>query len=344
MQLILDYRPPAVTTHITISEGFVPMPSRPILVVIDEKVPQELLTPFLSQNCLFMPGGEASKSRKMKETLEDELLRRGLGKDVLLIGIGGGALLDLVGFVAATYMRGVDLWIVPTTLLAMIDSGIGGKNGINFAGAKNVLGTVYQPERIMIETKFLEHLPLFELQNGSIEMIKHAFLVGEKLDSTSILQRDPKTLMASIAHNIEIKIRIVEESCRRPPIRELLNFGHTIGHALEAMEGFSISHGMAVAMGMLAESRLGALPQGKIDELESSIRQTGLPLKISRRYSRAEWRQAFSHDKKSRGGRPRFVLFDSLACPIERNGEFCHEVEDDKLGAVIEWTENQFVV
>jgi 3-dehydroquinate synthase len=346
MQLILEYQPPLRTTQISISEGLVVPPlDRPTVIVIDEKIPKELIAPFLAHTTapFFLSGGEGLKSRWMKEKLEDELLRRGLGKDGLLVAVGGGALLDLVGFVAATYMRGIGLWLVPTTLLAMVDSGIGGKNGINLEGAKNCLGTTYQPEKIMIETSFLQTLPLLELQNGCIEMIKQAFLGGEAFHIPSLLARDEATLRRAVSQNIATKIRIVEASCSRPAIREMLNFGHTIGHALEAMEGFTLSHGAAVAMGMLAEARLGKLTGEKIAALEQQIRDTGLPLKISRRYSREEWQQAFLHDKKTQKRRPRFVLFDEMGRPLEQNGEYCHEVESAKLEAALDWLEDHFV-
>ena len=171
-------------------------------------------------------------------------------------------MLDLVGFVAATFQRGLPYYAVPTTLLAMVDASIGGKNGVNVLDVKNLIGTIYHPEKIFIDVSFLETLPYFEMQNGVVEMIKHALLDGHESvailekDLERLLKKEKEVLIRAISKNVQFKKEVVEASAKTPRKRDLLNFGHTIGHALEALEGFTISHGQAVAMGILAECRL----------------------------------------------------------------------------------------
>ena len=307
------------------------------VAIYDSRLSQDKLSPILkevSHSIPLMPS-EAIKERSFKAKIEDELLEKNFGAKTLFIAIGGGSLLDLVGFVAATYFRGCPLWLVPTSLLSMCDSAIGGKNGVNASGTKNAIGTIYQPEKVFIDIDFIKSLPKSEMQNGLMEMIKHALLGQFPLDIESILAKDEKALLSTIEQNVAYKIALVENSRDNPKRRDLLNFGHTVGHALELLSHFSLSHGKAIAFGLLCECHLGNPAPSQIDKVESLINRVGMPLELPRIYSFDEWMRAMQRDRKTRDDKPRFVLFDRDGKPIEKEGEVCHEVDHDKLKEVL---------
>lgn len=329
----------------------------PIAIICDSRHLMSLQAQFSAMDSppYFIPieGGELSKTRQMKEWIEDRLIEFGCGGDTCIIGVGGGALLDTVGFVAATFCRSVRFYSVPTTLLAMVDAAIGGKNGVNVGCAKNYIGTLYFPEKIYIDIKFLESLAIREMQNGAVEMAKHLLLVGrpevEKFQHSlsALIQKDKKTLTTAIYESIQIKMAIVKESEILPERRHLLNLGHTIGHAIEVLEHFSLSHGQAVAMGIIAECwlsyRLKMLSEEEYLFIEAFIRSIGLPLFLSQKYSVDAWTGAFKYDKKSKLCQPRFVLLQEIGKPLEKEGLFCHQIDNDMLCSLCEWVNDQFV-
>ena len=208
--------------------------------------------------------GEENKTRATKEQLEDRLLEEGIGKDITFVAIGGGMTLDLIGFLASTYMRGVDVIFVPTTLLACIDASFGGKNGVNTSFGKNLIGTFYSPTQIVIDMDFFATLSKGHILDGLAEGIKHALikdaLFFEEIESnySRLFEKDRAFLRYFIEKNLEIKRWFVKKANRH-----CLNFGHTLAHAIEAVSGYQIPHGKAVFMGMLFASHLSPLEQGE---------------------------------------------------------------------------------
>jgi len=209
---------------------------------------------------ISIPPGEISKSREMKAYIEDEMFKAYCSRDTLIIAIGGGVVLDLAGFVAATFCRGIPVLYIPTTLLAQIDASIGGKTGINTDFGKNLIGAFKHPNQVFISYEFLNTLPDIEYISAFAEIIKHAlikdssyfnFLV-ENVDK--VKSKDPEIALKIIKKSIDIKLDIVQKDEKEKNLRAILNFGHTIGHAIEQACNYKINHGQAVAYGILAES------------------------------------------------------------------------------------------
>lgn len=199
------------------------------------------------------PAGEKSKNRQVKESLEDALLSRRYTKDTTIIALGGGVVTDLVGFLASTFCRGVSLILIPTTLLAIVDASIGGKSGVNTLFGKNMIGSFYQPEKIVINLAYLATLPEEEWFNGKSELLKAA-LIG---DPELFYHFSKISFNEGIERARAVKQRIVNlDPFEKKGIRSLLNLGHTLGHAIELVSQYKISHGKAVAMGIVLEAQL----------------------------------------------------------------------------------------
>ena len=238
------------------------------------------------------PSGEKYKTEKTKKHLEEALFKHSFSKDTTLIALGGGVVLDLVGFIAATFCRGVGLIFIPTTLLAMVDAALGGKNGINTKWGKNSLGCYFIPSQIWIHEQFLKTLSLEELYNGKVEFLKLALVYAPSLLFQSISQ---ETIFAAL----EIKRRIIAQDFEDRGIRRILNLGHTVGHALELLSNYTLTHGKAVATGILIECalsyRLGILTQEDWDLVQKLF-----PFeKIE--FTTSQLIQAMKKDKKNRG-------------------------------------------
>ena len=271
---------------------------------------------------LEVPAGEASKTRAEKARLEDELLSRRLGRDTVLVGFGGGVVTDLAGFVAATYLRGVPFVAVPTTLLAAVDASVGGKTGINTPHGKNLIGAIRQPAAVFADIRFLKTLPEPEFLNGIAEALKMAATRDPELFSGMekgigvLRDREPGALTRLITAAVRIKACVVSADERESGLREVLNFGHTIGHGLENATGYLLAHGAAVAVGMIAESRMarraGYLPPAAEDRLHSLIDSVGLPVRAPDGVERGRVLAALRSDKKARGGKPRFVVLEDI--------------------------------
>ncbi len=354
----LEYNLPARKSHTCIwigSKNFQidhPYPRR--IIIVDHAISKKIVSKLgTTEEVLHLYGGERTKTRKMKEWVEDELIRMGCNHETLLIAIGGGTILDLVGFVASTFCRGLPYYAVPSTLLAMCDAAIGGKNGVNVGNAKNLIGTIYHPEKVYIDVNFLDSLPHVEMQNGLVEMAKHALLSGPKAtfdlekNIDAVLRKDNEVLIRQIAESVSFKKQIVEESVAIPNKRHLLNFGHTIGHAIESLVGFGISHGKAVAIGIIAEcqlaQQLNMLSIEQAARMATLIEAIGLQLTLPKSYAHSEWQQALSHDKKAKFNRPRFVLLKDAGKPHVIGDAYCHEVTDNELFKLFDWINTQFV-
>ncbi len=272
-----------------------------------------------------IPDGEMYKTRRMKEEIEDVLLSHGMGKDSLILALGGGVVLDLAGFVAATYCRGIPYISIPTTLMAMIDAGIGGKTGVNVAQAKNYIGAFHLPLSTFIYPPFLESLAEKEWRNGYAEMIKYGIIASKQLFEQ--LERG-QFCEDMLYESIRIKTWVVEQDPYDRGLRRILNFGHTIGHAVEALSEYTICHGEAVALGIAIESyismHIGGMPQGDYERIIDLLSYYGFSLELKIPCERLI--EALSFDKKNVGASPRCVIIPSIGSTDACDGLFCRSV------------------
>lgn len=319
-----------------------------------EKLQKLMMQSGLETLLFAFPAGEEHKNRAIKEELENRLFENKMGRDTCMIALGGGVVTDLGGFLAATYCRGVPLVMVPTSLLGMVDASIGGKNGVDVPYGKNLVGSIYQPKMVIIDPLTIQTLPVKEVRNGAVEMIKHGLIVDrtyfcfldEKADQ--ILSCDSNVLEKAIFESCLIKKTIVEQDETETGKRRLLNFGHTIGHALEHLTHYSITHGEAVAIGLLVEShlavQLGYLRQEELDSIFKTLKKFGLPLKLPGHFSFEQLLGAMTLDKKSQKGTPRFVMIDAIGSAMPCDGAYCMPVEDRVLFNAFTWMDENFFV
>lgn len=270
---------------------------------------------------LTVPPGERQKSRDQWARLTDAMLAAGLGRDTLMIALGGGVVGDLAGFVAGTYMRGVPLALVPTTLVAMIDASIGGKTGVDTPAGKNLVGVFHDPVAVIADPEVLASLPARELRAGFAEALKHGVVADAEYfervmrDLPSLRSPGGATgaaMLALVTRSIEIKCEIVEGDAREAGRRKILNFGHTIGHALELVSDLQLPHGEAVAIGMAVEAdiaeRIGVAEPGTAARVRAALYAAGLPDARPRDLAAAHIARATRSDKKARGGQVEFAL------------------------------------
>lgn len=312
-----------------------------------EKLQKSLSSLKLEAHLFQFPDGEQYKTRKTKEDLEDQLFQKGLGRDTCVIGLGGGVVTDIAGYVAATYCRGIPLVIIPTSLLCMVDAGIGGKTGINVPYGKNLLGCIYQPKKVIIDPDTLHSLPKKELINGVVEMIKHGLIADagyfeylEKNDK-KLLALDPTVVEKGIFESCRIKKEIVEQDEKEQGKRRLLNFGHTIGHALETLTEYSLAHGEAVAIGLLVESylsvQLNRLDKSVLKQIKQILVNYGVPLHLPKQFPISTFLQAMELDKKSSKGMPRFVMINAIGSPVSFDSHYCTHVDETLIKKALEW-------
>lgn len=261
---------------------------------------------------------EETKTRATWAAISDELLARRLGRDTTLVALGGGVVGDVVGFVAATYMRGVPFVQVPTTLLAMVDASVGGKTGVDTPHGKNLVGAFHRPSAVVIDPSVLETLPPQQLRAGFAEIIKHGAIadadyfssVRAMLERTNVAAQSG-VLAPVIERSVMIKLSIVAGDERESGLRKVLNFGHTIAHAVEAATNYRVLHGEAVAIGMIVEARIaeriGVANHGTAEEIARACVAAGLPTTMPSLDADAVLE--FTHaDKKARGGRVEYAL------------------------------------
>ena len=293
---------------------------------------------------LEFPAGEASKTREMWTVLTDALLDRGYGRDSAIVALGGGVTGDLAGFVAATYARGIPLIHAPTTLLAMVDASVGGKVGVDTPHGKNLIGAFYAPRLVAAEPRTLATLPVRELRAGLAESVKHALIANEahlgwiESHADAILSRDAGTLTELIRTSVAIKSRIVAEDEREDGRRTVLNAGHTVAHALERASGYATPHGEAVAIGLVAEARLGEelgiTAQGTAERVAAVLGALGLPTAVPE-LDGATLLEAMAYDKKSRAGRPAFAFLASPGVPHRGPAGWATEAPVEAVARVV---------
>jgi len=272
----------------------------------------------LSAPLLAFPAGEGRKTRDTWADLTDRLLAHHVGRDAVIVAVGGGVVGDVAGFVAATYLRGIPVVQVPTTMLAMIDSSIGGKTGVNTPAGKNLVGAFHRPRLVLADLATLDTLPAQQLAAGLSEAVKHGVIADA--DYFAFLEREQSAVSAKqdaalervVARSVEIKAGIVSADEREAGIRAALNFGHTVGHAVESASGYSLLHGEAVAIGMAYEARLaermGLAESGLTTRITDLLSAYRLPVVRAAANSVDQLVSKMRNDKKARAGDLRFAL------------------------------------
>ena len=271
---------------------------------------------------VVVPPGERCKTREQWASITDVLLASGCGRDTVIIALGGGVVGDLAGFVAATYMRGVPVVQVPTTLLAMVDASVGGKTAVDTPAGKNTVGAFHPPALVVIDPRTLASLPARELRAGLAEVIKHGVIadcdelervasLGSALDATGAITVD-RGLESLIERSVRIKAAVVAADERELGLRKVLNFGHTIGHGVEAASDYALLHGEAVAIGMVAEARLAervaVAENGTAAAVEQAVSAAGLPARLPPGTAPAHVLELMQSDKKRRHGALEYAL------------------------------------
>lgn len=342
-----------------LKECCIKLNKRPIIITdsnlihtLGKQLQDSLQKQGLPVECFAFPAGEAHKTRETKQLLEDQLLQKQYGRDTCIIALGGGVVTDLVGFLAATYCRGLPVIYVPTTLLAMVDASIGGKTGVNTPYGKNVVGTFTQPHAVFIDTNMLVTLPDNEWHNGMAEMIKHSLIADANMftelqhHSEKMKQRHSDFLIEMIYANCLVKKNIVEQDEHEQGLRQLLNFGHTIGHAIETIENYHISHGEAVAIGMLVEAylsiRYNYLQANTLSTLHKVLQDYGLPLQTSAFLYKQKIQKLLMIDKKTVKNVPRFVLLDKIGKPHQHQNTYSYPVDAAHLSQALDWAAAYF--
>lgn len=280
----------------------------------------------LNASLIDFPAGESSKNIKTVTDIAGKLMESGADRETCLIALGGGVVGDVAGFVASVFMRGVPYIQIPTTLVAQVDSSIGGKTGVDLSQGKNLVGTFYQPAAVFANLSFLDTLPEKEFNNGLAEMIKYGIIDDEKMfrtleDNMEAVKSKDSKLMAGLVENCcQIKKSVVEIDEKEHGLRRILNYGHTIGHSLEAVSRYSITHGEGVALGMIAAARIsekmGYLKNNEDERIEALIRQAGLPVRIPKSLSSEKIISQLKMDKKKKGDVIHFVLLKKIGMPF----------------------------
>ncbi len=276
----------------------------------------------LEVECIEVPEGETHKTLQDAQAVYDHLIENQYDRNTLLVALGGGVIGDMTGFIAATFLRGVPYVQVPTTLLSQVDSSVGGKTAVNHPKGKNLIGAFYQPQLVTIDLDSLRSLPADEFRAGMAEIIKYGVIEDPRLfdflekSSKKILEQDTESLATIIETSCAIKAKVVERDERESNYRMILNFGHTIGHAVEALTDYArFKHGEAVAVGMVYAARLscqlGRCSQKVVERIQSLVEQYGLPSHLPD-FSADEYIQTMYRDKKAHDRNIRFILVNDI--------------------------------
>jgi 3-dehydroquinate synthase len=312
-------------------------PGRTILIT-DEKVAQYYRDQFPACDMITIGLGEKIKTLATIEEIYDQLIALEADRTTFIVGIGGGIVGDVTGFAASTYMRGLAFGFVASSLLAQVDATVGGKNGVNFKGFKNMVGVFNQPQFVIADIEMLKTLPAGEVACGLAEIVKHACIMdAEYFDyieshCDAIGRLDPQVMRKLVYDSVVIKANVVNEDEREAGVRRKLNFGHTIGHALEKTLG--ISHGAAVSVGMVLAADLsrqkGLLPEKEVNRITALLERLNLPTRID--FDRQAVIDALGKDKKRESDRIKFVLLESMGRSV---------IEDITLDELAKWILDQ---
>lgn len=287
---------------------------------------------------ISFPAGEENKNRATKDKIEDEMSKYKIGRDSAVIALGGGVVGDVSGYVAATYNRGLPYIQVPTTLVACVDSSIGGKTGVDTPYGKNLIGAFHQPRRVYIDVNTLRTLPEKEIRGGLAEVIKYGVIKDNILfefleqNVEQVFSLNTDVLIHIIKRSCEIKGEVVELDEKESNLRKILNFGHTIGHAIENFFNYTISHGEAISMGMVAEGEiaveLGIWQKDELDRLVSILKKSGLPVNLPDTLDLKQIIDIMKLDKKARGGKIEMALPKKIGEMAEISGSYGIRVEE----------------
>jgi 3-dehydroquinate synthase len=310
------------------------------LVIITDNTVKKLYAKSLLQTLseypvelISFPAGERSKTRETKASIESALLKKNFGRDTCIIAMGGGVVGDMAGFVAATYMRGVPYIQVPTTLLAMIDSSVGGKTGINTPEGKNLIGAFHPPVCVIADLDCLASLPEKQKMNGWIEALKIFMITDASLFRKAIKAGGPSEELIKKA--VALKAEIVAQDPSEQNIRAILNFGHTMGHALEVISDYKLLHGYAVAYGILVEARIALnrdlINPKEYDFINTSLLDLGIEGKALKKFPITTVLDCSRLDKKSKNELCHMVLLNGLGKVYQENNQFTHPVTDAEI-------------
>jgi len=282
------------------------------------KLMDSLAAASLPADLITFPHGEESKNLATIGQLASSLAGMGVDRKDALIALGGGVTGDITGFLASVYMRGIPFVQIPTTLLAQVDSSVGGKTGVDIPEGKNLVGSFYQPRCVYIDGKVLLDLPAEEMLNGLAEVIKYSIIKDRrffdylKKNLQAVQERNLPVLEEIVYRCCSIKAQVVEADEKESDLRRILNFGHTIGHAIEAASGYALAHGLAVSMGMVAAGKIAMgkslLSEEDLAAISGLIADFGLPVSVPSDMDRQHIKRYLKTDKKAVGGRPFFVL------------------------------------
>lgn len=297
------------------------------IVFTDENVAKHW--PVADRQVIVLPAGEHTKSFEFFESCHRRLAELRANRNTTIVAFGGGVIGDLIGFVAATYMRGVPYIHIPTTLLAQVDSSVGGKVAIDLAEGKNLVGAFFTPTEVLVCTEYLSTLEPREFNSGMAEVWKYGAIMDAEFFEA--LEESTMTPDAIARRCVKLKTRVVEaDEFEMTGYRAILNFGHTVGHAIEKVENYSGNkHGEAIAIGMVAEARLGEAtgmtPAGTSVRIERALLKQGLPVRVPREHSIEDLVAAMAIDKKAGPDGPAFSLLTRIgACKLVQNVEQAH--------------------
>ena len=293
------------------------------IYITDENVYALHQKKFKGKKTIVIPAGEEHKQQATVDFIIEALLNFGATRQAVLIGVGGGVVTDIVGYVAGVYMRGVAVGFVPTTILAMVDASIGGKNGIDVGLYKNMVGLIRQPQFLVYDVDFLKSLPKHQWENGFAEIIKHAAIKDAKMmkelsmNNIGYYQKNKKALASLIERNVQIKIRVVQKDEFEKGDRKLLNFGHTIGHAIENQH--VLLHGHAISIGMVYAAKISQVLTGfsETNILVETLKKYGLPTAMH--FDIQEAMQVMQKDKKKASAGMQYVVLQKIGKAVSEN-------------------------
>lgn len=321
--------------------------NKEVCLVYDENVPQPFITEISNildaisaEFCsVSLEATENKKSYASINSIHNLLIEEGYSRECVLVALGGGIISDLCGFAAATYQRGVDFILIPTTLLSQVDASVGGKTAINHPKGKNMIGSFHQPKKVLVDTSFLTSLPEREIHCGMVEMIKHGIIhdlsyfewIEDNINSLKSLEEN--LISKAIRKSVEIKSSIVSQDEKEKGIRAILNFGHTFGHGIETIGNFKeFSHGEAVALGIMCACELSkeveGFSNGEAQRIREIFLEVGVPLELSKEIEPEDLYLAMQSDKKKEGKDLNFILLERLGSAKKIKGISKEKVMD----------------
>jgi 3-dehydroquinate synthase len=292
------------------------------------------------------PAGEVSKNIETVTAIIEAMEKACLGRDSVVVALGGGTVGDIGAFAASIFKRGVPVIHIPTTTVAQADSSIGGKTGVDSRLSKNAFGTFWHPAAVFIDVETLRTLDERQYRSGLVESVKHALIADAgyfdylEKNIDALLGRDNGVLVKIAEKNCRIKAAVVEEDPNEKNKRRILNYGHTIGHAVESVSGFALLHGEAVAVGIMAagliEVELGLSDGRRLKRIKKIFEKLGVPVSMPKDLAREKILDTIKRDKKAAGGRARFVLLEAIGNVHCREGQWAVEVEQEVIEKVLE--------